>query len=125
VKVLLDTHMLVWWLADAKELSAAARAIIAAQENAVFVSAASVWELRIKEAIGKVKLPADFGEVLAAQPFEKLAVTVAHAHEMKELPLHHRDPFDRMLIAQARSDGLTLLTHDEVVAKYEVGHVLA
>lgn len=124
MNVLLDTHLLVWWLTDAKELSTEARAIIAAQENVVFVSAASVWELRIKEALGKIKLPEDFGEVLEAQPFEELAVTVAHAHEVRKLPMHHRDPFDRMLIAQARSDGLTFLTHDEVVAKYEVDHAL-
>lgn len=124
MKVLLDTHLLLWWLADARELTAEARALITAPENPVFVSAASVWELRIKEALGKVKLPADFAAVLDQQPFERLSVTVTHAHQVRELPMHHRDPFDRMLIAQARCDGLTLLTHDEVVSRYEVDHRL-
>jgi len=124
LKVLLDTHILVWWLADAKELVAEARAVIGAPSNVVFVSAVSVWELRIKEALGKVKLPADFAEVLEAQPFERLAMTMTHAHALKRLPMHHRDPFDRMLITQAHSDGLTLLTHDEVVGAYGIEHVL-
>ena len=125
MRVLLDTHILVWWLIDAEELGEKARAVVAAQENMVFISAASIWELRIKEALGKVKLPLDFAEVVQLQPFEKLSVTVAHAHAVKELPLHHRDPFDRILIAQARSDGLTLLTRDQVVAQYDVPHLLA
>ena len=124
MKVLLDTHVLVWWLMDAKELVAQARDVIGAPTNVVFVSAVSVWELRIKEALGKVKLPSDFAEVLEAQPFEQLAMTVTHAHALRQLPLHHRDPFDRMLITQAKSDGLTLLTHDEVVGEYEVEHLL-
>lgn len=122
MKLLLDTHLVLWWLADSRELSAEGRALIAAPENAVFVSAASVWELRIKEALGKVKLPADFSAVLDDQHFEFLSVTVAHAHAVRELPMHHRDPFDRMLVAQARGDGLTLLTHDEVLSRYDVDH---
>jgi PIN domain nuclease of toxin-antitoxin system len=124
LKVLLDTHVLVWWLTDARELSARAREVVGAPTNVVFVSAVSVWELRIKEALGKVKLPANFAQVLEAQPFEQLAMTVTHAHALKQLPLHHRDPFDRMLIAQARSDGLTLLTRDAMVGGYEVEHLL-
>lgn len=124
MKVLLDTHVLVWWLTDAKQLARRAREVIAAPTNVVFVSAVSVWELRIKASLGKVKLPADFAKVLAEQPFEPLAMTMAHAHALQQLPMHHRDPFDRMLITQARSDGLTLLTHDEVVSQYEVEHLL-
>ncbi len=125
MKVLLDTHMLIWWLTDAPELGPVAREIIASPANVVFLSAACVWELRIKAGLGKVTLPDDFAAVLQAQPFEKLPISVAHAHEVGALPLHHRDPFDRVLIAQARCDGLTLLTRDAVVAKYEVAHRLA
>ena len=124
MKVLLDTHVLVWWLMDARELGKEARAAIGTPTNVIFVSAVSVWELRIKEALGKVKLPPDFAEVLGAQPFEPLAMTMAHAHALRQLPMHHRDPFDRMLICQARSDGLTLLTHDEVMGQYDVQHLL-
>jgi PIN domain nuclease of toxin-antitoxin system len=124
VKLLLDTHILVWWLTDSRQLNKRARALIAGRENVVFVSAASVWELRIKEGLGKVTLPVDFGALLRAQPFEALAITFTHADAVRELPLHHRDPFDRLLIAQARSDVLTLLTHDQMVTQYDVGHIL-
>ena len=102
-----------------------ARDLIAAPENLVFVSAASIWELRIKEAIGKVELPEDFADVLAAQAFEALAVTPAHAHALRGLPLHHRDPFDRMIVAQARVEQLTVMTRDPIVAKYDVTALLA
>jgi PIN domain nuclease of toxin-antitoxin system len=124
LKVLLDTHVLVWWLTDARQLVAEARSVIGSPTNVVFVSAVSVWELRIKETLGKVRLPLNFAAVLERQPFEQLSVTVTHAHALAQLPMHHRDPFDRMLIAQARSDGLTLLSHDQVVGEYEVEHLL-
>ena len=97
-----------------------ARDLIAAPENLVFVSAASIWELRIKEAIGKLELPEDFADVLAAQAFEALAVTPAHAHALRGLPLHHRDPFDRMLVAQAQIEDLILVTHDGLLKPYDV-----
>lgn len=124
MKVLLDTHVLLWWLADAPELSPTAREIVRSPEHVVFVSAASVWEIRIKEALGKVRVGPAFEQVLAKQPFEKLAITLDHAHAVRELPLHHRDPFDRMLIAQARAEELALVTHDGWVSRYDVEHVL-
>lgn len=120
MRILLDTHVLLWWLADEPELSEAGREVIAAPENLIAFSAASIWEIRIKQAIGKLALPANFTDVLARQPFEPLAVTVVHAHALQELPLLHRDPFDRLLIAQARVEGMTILTRDNAFTQYDV-----
>lgn len=120
MKILLDTHCLLWWLNDDAKLGDRGRELISTPENLVFFSAASIWEIRIKQSIGKLDLPEDFAEVLAGQPFECLAVTVEHAHALKDLPLLHRDPFDRLLVAQARLERLTLLTRDRIVTQYDV-----
>jgi PIN domain nuclease of toxin-antitoxin system len=120
VRILLDTHVLLWWLADDPELGESGREVIAAPENLIAFSAASIWEIRIKEGIGKLDLPADFADALARQPFEPLAVTVAHVHALRELPLLHRDPFDRLLIAQARVEGMKILTRDIAIPQYDV-----
>jgi PIN domain nuclease of toxin-antitoxin system len=120
VKILLDTHVLLWWLADDPQLGEPERDVIATPENLIAFSAASIWEIRIKQAVGKLDLPADFADVLARQAFEPLAVTVAHAHALHGLPMLHRDPFDRLLIAQARVEGMTILTRDNVIAQYDV-----
>jgi PIN domain nuclease of toxin-antitoxin system len=120
VRILLDTHVLLWWLADDPALAEAGREVIAAPENLIAFSAASIWEIRIKQAIGKLDLPADFADVLARQPFEPLAVTVAHAHALQGLPLLHRDPFDRLLIAQARVEGMTILIRGNAFTQYDV-----
>ena len=119
-RLLLDTHVLLWWLSDDPSLKAPVRAQLAAPENLVFVSAASVWEIRIKEALGKLELPSDFAAVLDAQAFEALSVTATHAHALRGLPMHHRDPFDRLLIAQANVEGLTLVSHDDSLRAYGV-----
>jgi PIN domain nuclease of toxin-antitoxin system len=115
---------LLWWLNDDPMLGDRSRELISAPENLVFFSAASIWEIRINQSIGKLDLPGDFAEVLAGQAFESLTVTVEHAHALKDLPLLHRDPFDRLLIAQARLDRLTLLTHDRIVTQYDVATLL-
>jgi PIN domain nuclease of toxin-antitoxin system len=120
VRILLDTHVLLWWLADDPELGEPGREVIATPENLIAFSAASIWEIRIKQAVGKLDLPADFADVLARQPLEPLAVTVAHAHALHGLPLLHRDPFDHLLIAQARVEGMTILTRDNVITQYDV-----
>lgn len=120
MRLLLDTHILLWWLADDAHLGARGRELIANPEHVVFYSAASVWEIRIKAAIGKLDLPDTFADALAAQAFEALSVTAAHAHMLRDLPLLHRDPFDRMLVSQARAEHLTLVTHDEVLTRYDV-----
>ena len=120
MNLLLDTHALLWWLGDAPTLEGKARDAIADGRNVVFVSAASIWEIRIKQAIGKLKLPRSFREVLEAQAFMSLPVTAEHAHGVLALPPHHRDPFDRMLVAQAKAERLTVVTRDERIKRYGV-----
>ncbi len=118
MRILLDTHLLLWWLADDPSLSGEARALIGDPENTVFVSAVSLWEIWLKESLGKLRLPTGFEERLAAEAFEALPLTAAQTREVAPLPWHHRDPFDRMLVAQARAENLTLLTADAPVAAY-------
>ena len=118
MKLLLDTHVLLWWLEDNPALSDIGRALIANRENTVFVSAVSLWEISLKQSLGKLRLTENFDEVLAAQPFENLPLTAAHTREVVNLPWHHRDPFDRVLVAQARVSGLRLLTADERIRAY-------
>ena len=122
---LLDTHVLLWWLDDNPTLSDEARSIIADGEHLVFVSAATIWEIRIKEALGKLEIPRDFQAILTDQPFEMLDITTDHAHAIKDLPLHHKDPFDRMLVAQAKSENLKLVTRDIHLKKYDIAIVKA
>lgn len=124
MKFLLDTHILLWWLSLDGKLSKKGIEIISEASNIIFVSAASIWEIRIKEALEKIHLPKEFYSTLEKESFEKLSISFDHAHEVRKLPLHHRDPFDRMLIAQAKLEGLTLLTNDNVVEKYQIESLL-
>ena len=120
MNLLLDTHVLLWWLNGHPTLSKKPQAAIADGKNLVFVSAVVVWEIRIKEALGKLEIPQNFKKVLESQSFEMLDITVEHAHAVRDLPVHHRDPFDRMLVAQAKVEGFTLVTHDVRLKKYKV-----
>ncbi len=118
-RLLLDTHVFLWWKVDDPRLGSQAREAIA-QADLVLVSAASAWEAAIKAQLGKLELSASFAEGVVASGFEKLPINFEHAEENAKLPSHHRDPFDRMLIAQARVEGLTLVTHDRGLAAYDV-----
>lgn len=120
MNLLLDTHALLWWLDDNPTLSAEARDAIADGRNLVFVSSVVIWEVRIKQSLGKLQLPSNFREVLDSQAFDELALTVDHAHRLAELPPLHRDPFDRMLVAQAMAERLTVVTRDPDIARYRV-----
>lgn len=120
MNLLLDTHVLLWWLDDHTTLSTKARKVIADGRNLVFVSAAVVWEIRIKVAVGKLEIPSNFQEVLMQQSFQMLSITVEHAHEVGALPAYHRDPFDRMLVAQAKVEGFILITRDTQLKKYKI-----
>lgn len=124
MRILLDTHCLLWWLDDAPELGTVGRELIADPQNLIFVSVASFWELRIKEGIGKIELPSNFLEAVREQSFEMLPIGVEHTERLCGLPLHHRDPFDRLIIAQAMDEGLTVLSHDRAIALYDVEHIL-
>ena len=120
MKVLLDTHILLWWLSGDEALPQRAAQVIANPDTVVLVSAASVWEIAIKKAVGRLDAPDDLLDALDANAFDELAITGAHAMAAAELPGHHTDPFDRMLIAQTRMEDLTLISVDGRFAEYEV-----
>jgi len=120
MKVLLDTHILLWWLADDPALPAAARRAIADVDATVVVSAATAWEIAIKKAAGRLDAPDDLLDALDANSFDTLAITAAHALDAGALPAHHSDPFDRMLIAQARAEEMTLVSVDPRFVDYDV-----
>ena len=117
---LLDTHVLLWWLEDHPTLSEDARKAIADGRNPVFVSAAVIWEIRIKQALGKLEIPRNFRQVLDEQSFEMLDISADHAHAIIDLPMHHRDPFDRMLVAQSKVENLRLVTRDAYLKQYDI-----
>ena len=120
MKILLDTHVLLWWLSGDRALPRAAHAAIADPETTVVVSAASAWEIAIKRVAGRLEAPDDLVDALRANDFEMLAISVAHALAAGRLPPHHGDPFDRMLVAQAQIEGLTLVTVDQRLPEYDV-----
>jgi PIN domain nuclease of toxin-antitoxin system len=123
VSLLLDTHVVIWWLADDPTLSDEIKTMID-DEPDVYVSPATLWEIAIKQAMGKIKEPADLPERIR-DGFGELAITSEHAITAGRLPLIHRDPFDRMLVAQARCADLTLVTRDADIQKYEVAILVA
>lgn len=121
----LDTHVFLWWLEDPQLLSKAARKAIRDGKNTVYVSAAVVWEIAIKRALGKLDAPDDIEAAMTANRFLPLPVTVPHALATRSLPPHHRDPFDRLLIAQASHEGFKLVSRDGHVASYGIPHIVA
>jgi PIN domain nuclease of toxin-antitoxin system len=118
-RLLLDTHVVLWWLIDDPTLSDDIKKLID-EELEVYVSAASIWELSIKQALGKIQQPADIAQVVMDTEFRRLRIGYEHALAAGWLPPMHRDPFDRMLVAQAQHEGMTLVTRDENIAKYNV-----
>ena len=116
--LLLDAHALVSWLADAPQLSPVARGAIADAANDVVVSAATVWELAIKRSAGKIKMADDLAGAIEAAGFSGVPVTMVDAEVAAALPPHHRDPFDRMLVAQASRLDATIVTRDRAFALY-------
>jgi PIN domain nuclease of toxin-antitoxin system len=116
---LLDTHALLWWLADDGRLPPGARRAIKDPAAIAYVSAGSVWEIAIKRSLGKLELP-DSWYAATFRDFAELPITSDHARRAGELPPHHRDPFDRILVAQALAEGLMLVTADPAFARYGV-----
>ena len=127
MRLLLDTHTLLWWVADAPELSRRARAAIAAPASECLVSAATAWELAIKVSLGKLRVDGDLerflAEQLAVNRFRALPVEVSHAVRVARLPFHHRDPFDRLLAAQALEEGAAVVSADAVFSRYGVKRI--
>ena len=118
---LLDTHAFLWWLQDNPRLGKAAREAISEGQNTIFLSAASAWEIAIKREMGKLEIPAvDLVEVVEKEGFLRLSMDISHCVRAGALPEIHKDPFDRILIAQAQIEGLTIITSDEKFHHYEV-----
>lgn len=120
MNLFLDTHILLWWLDDSPNLSDTERNAVADPGNLIVVSAAVIWEIRIKQALGKLQIPADFYPVIKDQGFELLPISADHAYAAGGLPMHHRDPFDRMIIAQAGLEKLSIVTRDNIFKKYDI-----
>jgi PIN domain nuclease of toxin-antitoxin system len=118
VRLLLDTHAALWWLADDARLGPTAVEYLTDGSNEVLLSAAVVWEVAIKRALGKLEVPDDFAVTLLGAGATGLPVTLQHASAVADLPAHHRDPFDRMLIAQARLENAVLVSHDDALRAY-------
>jgi PIN domain nuclease of toxin-antitoxin system len=119
VSLLLDTHIVLWWLSDDPTLAADIKDRLD-HEPDVYVSAATIWEVAIKQSIGKLPKPDDLPERVRESGFRHLNITADHGIAAGRLPLIHRDPFDRMLIAQAKTENLTLVTRDAEIAKYDL-----
>ena len=124
MRVLLDTHTFLWWITDNKQLSATSRDVIGNSQNELFLSAASGWEMAIKARIGKLELPANFEQFIAEQLQQNaitgLPIQMSHALHVYTLPVLHRDPFDRLLIAQSQLENMPILTIDPQVGQYDV-----
>lgn len=120
MNLLLDTHVLIWVFSQDARLSRTATEAIRDGHNLVFVSVATAWEIAIKKALGKLKVPDNYQEGLRRYRFTPLDITTEHALAVEQLPPHHKDPFDRMLIAQARIERLTLVTHDPNIRAYGI-----
>ena len=121
MNLLLDTHVFLWWIDDAPELGPAARDAIADPQALVLISAASAWEIAVKAALGRIRIhPGDVLGGIHESGFTELPVRAEHGLAAGALPLHHRDPFDRMLVAQAHVERLTLVTRDRRIEPYDV-----
>lgn len=124
MKFLLDSHALLWWDQQPEQLSDSVRAVLRDRNNTVLVSVASLWELQIKQQLGKLDTGIPLQELVRSQQETNgilvLAITFSHVVDLDNLPLHHRDPFDRMLIAQARVEGATLVSKDAIFGQYDV-----
>ena len=120
MRLLLDTHAFVWWVTDVARLIETTRSAIAAPGNDVFVSAITGWEVAVKRAKGTMTAPDNLSATVEKKGFIHLPLTFHHAEQAGKLPMHHRDPFDRFLIAQAQAEGLILVTRDQHIPRYDV-----
>ncbi len=121
---LLDTHIFLWWLGDSDQLSREVFEIISDTSNRIYVSSATIWEIAIKESLGKLKVDADMKDAIESNGFIELKISAACANATKKLESIHRDPFDRMLIAQAIEGDMTLITVDRMIVRYSGVRVL-
>ncbi len=119
MRYLLDTHVLLWARSQPEELSSEARSALELSGNSLFVSMASLWECAIKSSLGKLALPDNFYRIVL-RDYQIVAIEISHIEASASLPGHHRDPFDRLIVAQAQSGGQTLITRDSNIMHYDV-----
>ena len=122
---LLDTHTLLWWLEDNPTLTQISKRIISNPNNLIFVSPVNTWEITIKKALGKIEAPNNLEQVILECGFDHLHITIKHTIFVENLENHHEDPFDRLLIAQAITEELTIITRDSKITQYKVPTILA
>lgn len=124
MSLLIDTHVLLWWFLDSSKLRKKTRDLLADLGTPVYVSAASTWEISIKSALGRLILPGTpsyyLPDRILRAGLSRLPITMEHTYGVESLPLHHADPFDRLLIAQAQCEGFAIVTSDRVFSKYDV-----
>ena len=120
MRYLLDTHIILWWLYDDPKLPRRHRQIITKPDNHIIVSVASLWEIEIKRAIGKLVVDSGYIDAIKSEGFKLLSIHAGHIVKLHSLSLHHNDPFDRMLIAQAKAECMIFLTIDKMVKKYDI-----
>lgn len=116
---LVDTNIFIWWMEGGQELSNKIIEILKNPQHLLFLSVVSIWEIVIKKRLNKIRPPKDWKETLNKSEFKILPVEIQHAFELESLSLHHKDPFDRMLVAQAKVEGLCLISGDEKVLQYD------
>ena len=119
-RYLLDTQIFLWWMDGAKKLNNDLIKIIKNPENQIFLSVASIWEIVIKKTIGKLRMPTNWKDDLGKSGFLILSIELEHVFKIENLKYHHKDPFDRMLIAQAKVENLILITNDPKIRKYNL-----
>jgi PIN domain nuclease of toxin-antitoxin system len=124
-RLLLDPHVVLWWLQGSDCFKDSIVVLLKDARNEVFVSASSVWEIAIKQSLGKLEAPDDLLDLMERSGFEELSISSFHAEQAGRLPLAHKDPFDRMLIAQAQAEGLILVTHDEAILSSDYSALIA
>lgn len=126
MKILVDTHALIWWFNGADQLSSRAMTILQDSENRILVSAASAWEIAIKTDLGKLDaapLLSDLSRQIAEEGFSEEPISIDHAVRAGLLPMHHRDPFDRLLVAQAQALNIPILSADQILDKYDIKRI--
>lgn len=125
MKYLLDTHVIIWWLNTPNKIKNSTQKIIKDKKNIIYISSVTIWEIAIKKQSNKIKIPSNFLEALKSEQFKLLDLIAEESLSVINLPSIHKDPFDRLLIAQAKLNDLTLITKDKKILKYPINTLVA
>jgi len=119
-KYLVDSHILLWWFMEPKKLASSVYSVIEDPDNEIYISVATIWEIAIKSSLNKLKVPENFNGILEKEGFKVIPIDLSTAWKVKDLPFHHNDPFDRLIVATAMQQDLTVITHDEQFKGYGI-----